>query len=172
MSSIDPEQTMDAGAGDDVAPAGGARAELEHEIAELKDRNLRLVAELQNVQRRAQREKEESLRFAEAEFAKQLLVVLDGLERAQESARDARDVAAVAEGVRLVHDQFVKILRDHHIEAIDAEGARFDPALHEAMMQQPSSNVPPGHVVQQLARGYRMHGRVLRPAKVIVSKES
>lgn len=157
---------------DGVAIADPAQrlAELEREIAALKDRNLRLLAEMQNMQRRAQRDKEEALRFAESEFAKQLLVVLDGLERAQEAARDAANPAAVADGVRIVHDQFLKILKDHHIEAIDAVGQPFDPALHEALMQQTSAEAAPGAVIQQLARGYRMHGRVLRPAKVVVAK--
>src|SRR5437868_14055482 len=75
-------------------------AELEQEIASLKDRNLRLVAEMQNLQRRGQREKEEALKFAESEFAKQLLVVLDGLERAQDAARDAANTTALADGDR------------------------------------------------------------------------
>src|SRR5262249_45943756 len=122
-------------------------AELEQSIASLKDQNLRLVAEMQNIQRRAQRDKEEALKFAESEFAKQLLVVLDGLERAQEAAKDASNSAAVADGVRIVHDHFLKILKDHHIETIDAEGQPFDPGLHEALMQQPSDQYPPGTVI-------------------------
>jgi molecular chaperone GrpE len=147
-------------------------AELEQEIAALKDRNLRAVAEMQNLQRRAQREKEEALRFAESEFAKQLLTVLDGLERAQEAAKDATDPRPVADGVRIVYEQFLKILKDHKIEPIDAVGQAFDPDLHEALMHRSSADVSPGEVIEQFARGYRMHGRVLRPAKVVVARSA
>jgi molecular chaperone GrpE len=143
---------------------------LRQELQEARDRNLRTVAEMQNQQRRSQRDREEALKFAESQFAKELLVVLDGLERAREAAATAADVAPVADGVRIVYEQFLKILGDHHIEPIDAVGQPFDPTFHEAIMQQPSSAHPPGTVLQQLARGYQMHGRVLRPARVIVSK--
>jgi molecular chaperone GrpE len=143
---------------------------LRQELQESRDRSLRTVAEMQNQQRRAQRDREEALKFAESQFAKELLVVLDGLERAREAAASATDVAPVAEGVRIVYDQFLKILGDHHIEPIDAVGQPFDPTFHEAVMQQPSRDHPAETVLQQLARGYQMHGRVLRPAKVIVSK--
>ena len=146
-------------------------ASLEQEVAEQKDKNLRLLAEMQNQQRRAQRDKDESLRYAESAFAKQLLVVLDGLERAQEACQSGADATAIAEGVRIVYDQFMKVLKDHHIQSFDAMDQPFDPHRHEAVAQRPSAHHPPGHVVEQVARGYEMHGRVLRPAKVIVSKE-
>ena len=85
-------------------------------------------------------------------------------------AATATDIAPVAEGVKIVYDQFLKILGDHHIEPIDAVGQPFDPTFHEAVMQQPSREHPPGSVHQQLARGYMMHGRVIRPAKGIVAQ--
>ena len=170
---VDDRHTYPADDAENTATDSGPADELtrlRQELQEARDRNLRAVAEMQNQQRRAQRDKEDSLKFAESQFAKELLVVLDGLERAREAAGTATDVAPVAEGVRIVYDQFLKILSDHHIEPIDAVGQPFDPSFHEAVMQQPSPAHSSGTVLQQLARGYQMHGRVIRPAKVIVAK--
>lgn len=144
--------------------------QLRREAQELRDKNLRIVAEMQNQQRRAQREKDEALKYAESSFAKELLVVLDGLERARDAAVQSGSAGPVVDGVRIVYEQFLKILADHGIQPVDATGHPFSPDVHEAVMQQPSAEHAPGTVVQQLARGYQMHGRVLRTAKVIVSK--
>jgi molecular chaperone GrpE len=83
----------------------------ERQIAALRDENLRLTAELRNVAQRAQREKQEALRYAEADFAKELLIVLDDLERTLESVKTAEEVQSVAEGVRIVYEHFLKVLR-------------------------------------------------------------
>ncbi|GMU82251.1 MAG: hypothetical protein AMXMBFR47_21220 [Planctomycetota bacterium] len=147
-------------------------ATLKKEVEELRERNLRLTAEMRNQLVRLQREKEESLRYAESAFAKQLLGVLDNLDRAVDATASATDPQTVAAGVKIVHEQFLKVLADHGIESILAEGQPFNPDVHEAVMQQPSADVQPGTVLQQLARGYQMHGRVLRPAKVIVSRSA
>lgn len=141
----------------------------EQELAKLRDEHLRLVAELRNVHQRAQREKQEALKYAEADFARELLVVLDDLERMLESVKTADSVPAVAEGVRIVYDHFLKVLHAHQIESIDAAGRPFDPDIHQAMMQRPSEQHPAGTVIEELARGYKMHGRVIRPSKVVVS---
>lgn len=164
-----PPDANSATATDSAVPADEI-SRLRQELQEARDRNLRTVAEMQNQQRRAQRDREDALKFAESQFAKELLVVLDGLERARQAATTATEVAPVADGVRIVYEQFLKILADHHIDPIDAVGRPFDPTYHEAVMQQPSRDHPPGTVMEQLARGYQMHGRVLRPAKVIVAK--
>ncbi|MCC6358726.1 MAG: nucleotide exchange factor GrpE [Phycisphaerales bacterium] len=147
-------------------------ATLKKEVEALRERNLRLTAEMRNQLVRLQREKEESLRYAESAFAKQLLGVLDNLDRAVDATASATDPQTVAAGVKIVHEQFLKVLADHGIESILAEGQPFNPDVHEAVMQQPSADVQPGTVLQQLARGYQMHGRVLRPAKVIVSRSA
>lgn len=156
-----------------TAPAAQPEADeltqLRAEVAALRDRNLRLVAEQQNQQKRAQREKQEALRYAEAEFARELLIILDDLERTQEAAQNAVAVAAVADGVRIVHEHFLKVLRQFGIQPIEAAGQPFDPSIHEALLQQPSADHPAGNVLQELARGYTMHERVLRPSRVIVS---
>lgn len=142
---------------------------LKQEVQELRDKNLRVIAEARNQQQRAERERAEALRYAESSFARELLVVLDDLERTQESARTASDVQAVVEGVRIVHEHFLKILKARGIEPIVAQGAPFDPTYHEALLQQPSDDIPAGVVLQEIAPGYKMHERVLRPSRVIVS---
>jgi len=157
--------------GDAEAPPETPQAEETpaERIETLHEENLRLMAELRNVRQRAQREKEEALKYAEADFARELLVVLDDLERTLASIQSAGNVQAVAEGVRIVYEHFLKVLRAHQIEPIEALGKAFDPDCHAAMMQQPSEEHPPGTVMQELARGYRMHGRVIRPSNVVVS---
>lgn len=141
----------------------------EQEVETLRNENLRLMAELRNVRQRAQREKQEALKYAEADFARDLLVILDDLERTQESAKTAADVQAVGEGVRIVYEHFLKVLRGRQIEPLEALGQPFDPDLHEALMQRPHDDHPVGKVIQEVACGYKMRGRVIRPSKVIVS---
>jgi molecular chaperone GrpE len=144
-------------------------AALRREVAELREKNLRTLAESRNLQQRFVREKEQALKYAEADLARELLVVLDDFERTLESAAQAPDAAAVADGVRIVYEHFVKVLRNRDIEPIEALGKPFDPDLHEALLQQPSAEQPAGTVMQELARGYKMHDRVLRPTRVVVS---
>jgi len=160
------------------APAveeGGAPAPLDSpealraEVEALRDKNLRLLAELRNVRERAQRDKSEAVRYAEAALARDLLVVLDDLERTRASSQSGAELESVLEALRIVHEHFLKVLADHHIQPIEAEGRPFDPELHEALLQQPSADVPAGVVLQELAPGYRMHDRVIRAARVIVS---
>jgi molecular chaperone GrpE len=150
------------------APEDEATA-LRREVAELQDQQLRLMAELQNQQKRALRDKQEAQRYAESEFARELLVVIDDLERTLDSAKATTDAQALAEGVRIIYDHFLKVLRGRHIAPIESVGRPFDPAFHEALLQQPSADQPAGTVLQELARGYTMHERVLRPSRVIVS---
>lgn len=143
---------------------------LRAQVQALREQNLRAVAEQRNQQDRARRELAEQRRYAEQGIARELLIVLDDLERTQASAgEDAVDVQTVAEGVRLVYDKLLKVLEDRRIEPIESVGRAFDPDQHEAVLQQPSAEFEAGVVMQELARGYRMHDRVIRAAKVIVS---
>ena len=139
------------------------------EVAKLKDENLRLMAEVRNTHQRAQRDKTEALKYAEADFARELLVIVDDLERTQAGAAEADNVAAVADGVRIVYEHFLKVLKARGVEPIAAVGQAFDPHFHEAMLQQPSDEHAAGTVMQELQRGYQMRERILRAARVIVS---
>ncbi len=139
------------------------------QVEELRDKHLRALADARNIAQRSARESEEARKYAIADFAKELLIVIDDLDRTLESAASGADASALADGVRITREHFQKLLAARGIQPIEAAGKPFDPALHEALMQQPSAEVPAGNVVQEAARGYRMHDRVLRPARVIVS---
>jgi molecular chaperone GrpE len=162
--------------GQRVAPESGQIDEKSGEVPppaeeEWKDKFLRARAELSNYQRRAEKDRAEALRYANAGLAKSLLPVLDNLERlVQSSADPAATVQTLGEGARLTLEGFLKALREHHVEPIDAEGQPFDPLVHEALLEQPSPDHDQRVVLQQIARGYKLHDRVLRPSRVIVSK--
>jgi len=165
-----PPDSAAGGASTATAPAAEETLEsLRRELEELRERNLRLLAESRNLQQRAQRDKAQALKYAEADFARSLLLVLDDLERTLESIQAGADVPAISEGVRIVYEHFLKILKDRHIEPIEAAGRVFDPELHEALYQQPSEEHAAGIVLREAARGYKMHDRVIRTAKVVVS---
>ncbi|MGH8427745.1 MAG: nucleotide exchange factor GrpE [Gammaproteobacteria bacterium] len=144
-------------------------AALEAGNAEAQDRLLRLAAELENVRRRAAREIETARRFALERFAGELLPVADSLELALASADEAPE--PVREGLqitlKLLHDVFAR----HHIEPLEpVTGEVFDPELHEAMATQPSAELRPDSVLTLVQKGYQLHQRLLRPARVIVSR--
>ncbi|HRX83698.1 MAG TPA: nucleotide exchange factor GrpE [Phycisphaerae bacterium] len=152
-----------------AAGAGGAADDPQREVAEWKDKYLRARAEMQNAVRRAANERDDAVRYANAGVLKDLLEVVDDFERAVAAAEQADSTASVIDGVKMVQEKLAKFLRDHQVEPIDAQDAPFDPMQHEALLQQPSRDVPAGTVLQQVQRGYRLRDRVLRPAKVIVA---
>ena len=131
------------------------------------DRFLRERAELENFKKRMQREKAEALRFANEPLIRELLPVVDNLERAVEHATG--DGESVLEGVRLVLKSIRDVLDRHGVKPIDAVGEPFDPSRHEAMAQVESTEHEANRVVDQYHRGYLLHDRLLRPARVTVS---
>ena len=140
------------------------------EAQEYKDKYLRAVAELSNYRKRMEKEREESLRYASSGLIRSLLGVLDDLDRMVTSSREHPDnTAAIVDGAKLTAESFRKVLREHHVTLIDAKGQPFNPAEHEAMMQQPSEQYSTPTVVQVVQDGYKFHDRVIRPARVIVS---
>jgi molecular chaperone GrpE len=152
-----------------AADSSDSTTALKEQIASLEDRLLRAKADLQNLQRRAAAERVEAVRFGNAELMKALLPVLDGLEESLKTAEGGADATSLTTGARLVHDLFVKTLRSFGLEAIEALRQPFDPTVHEALTRQPTTEHPPGTVVSEIARGYRLRDRVLRPARVVVS---
>jgi molecular chaperone GrpE len=142
-------------------------ARVEAATAETRDRHLRLAAEYENFRRRVQREKEQWTSEAVERFATDLLGVLDDFDRALAAAAGATD--AVTEGIRLTEKQLRATLARHGVECVDPVGAPFDPKLHEAIQRVPSGDRAPGTVVQVLAKGYTLKGRLLRPARVQVA---
>ncbi len=169
------ETEAEAGGEECAGEDGTARIdELEAEIADLKDRLLRTAAETENVRKRALRDVEDARRFATRKFSEDVLSVADNLARALESVTaEVRGDAAgksLVEGVEMTMKEFGGVLERHGIRRIEAEGARFDPNLHQAMFEVESADTEPGHVLQVLRVGYTIHGRLLRPAMVGVAR--
>ena len=155
----------------EVARINGDSVEaLTARIETLEDNMLRAKAECSNIQRRSANERIEAITYANADLMRSLLGVLDDLDRSLSSARKGDDPVSVIEGVKLVHANFTKALSDRGLEPIEALHLAFDPHFHEAIMQQPSDEYPPGTVLQEVAKGYKLRDRVIRPTQVIVSK--
>lgn len=147
-------------------------AALQEELRIARDRELRCLAELDNQRKRATRELEERLKYANATLLRDLLPVMDDVERAIQAAENNSEVSAATllEGFKLVYRQLEEVLKRHHCRRIEALHAPFDPNFHHAIMQQPSSEFPANTVLTVMQNGYQLHGRVLRPCQVIVSK--
>jgi molecular chaperone GrpE len=140
------------------------------EAGENYDRYLRQVAELENFKRRANREKDEAIRFANETLVKDLLPVVDNLERAVAHAKDGGNGRSLVEGVEMVLKGFFDILAKHGVVTISAIGQPFDPEKHEAMAQVESATYDPNTVVEEYHKGYILRDRLLRPALVSVAK--
>ncbi len=145
-------------------------AEREEAIAKLEDQSLRARADYENSRKRLQRDKEDAVRFANSGLLEKLLPVVDSFELGLAEARRNEAAAPIAAGFELVAKQLQDFLRDQGVEAVPAEGVEFDPNVHEALGQLPSAEIPEGHVVQAMRRGYTLRERLLRPALVWVSK--
>jgi molecular chaperone GrpE len=156
-----------------AAPAPGAEGEsLQQELAEWKDRYLRMAADLENFRKRALKDREEAHHFGHQNLVKDLLPSVDNLERAVDHARKGGEgsVSGLLEGVELVLRELHALLAKHGVTPIEALGRPFDPALHEAMAQVPDGSKPANTVVEVFQRGYQLRGRLLRPARVVVSR--
>lgn len=136
------------------------------ELALAKDRYVRLLADFDNMRKRQIRERDEVIKRANEGLLEKLLPVFDHLELALANVK-AED--AFSQGVKMVGAQFLNVLTEAGVEVVDAEGAVFDPDLHEALQAVPSETVPEHEVVQQFRKGWRLDGKLIRPAQVIVS---
>lgn len=145
-----------------------SKEDLEEKFKNLESEYLRVHADFENVKKRLEREKYQALEYCYEGIARDLLPVIDALEKAYESSIDANQ-EAIAEGIKLTLDNLFKVLNKHGIEVIAQEG-EFDPLLHDAIMQVPSSEVKEGEIVQTLQKGYKYKERTLRPAMVSVAK--
>ena len=143
--------------------------ELEREVAEQKDRMLRAMAESDNVRRRAQRDAEDRVRYANESLLRELIPVLDNLDRALASARAAKGAEGVVAGVELIQRELLRVLERAGVSRYSAVGQPFDPTRHEAIARVVSGDAAPDTVVSETAPGYVLQGRVLRPALVAVA---
>ena len=161
-----PQDQDDASAAPDAdgEAAGEAVAE---EVGQLKGQLMRLAADFDNFRKRAQREKEEIRKYGIERLLRDILPVLDNLERAV--AHSDGEESPIAQGVQMVVKQFIDTLQRYGIEPVESKSKPFDPELHEALSQAPSEDVEPGTVLEEVQKGYILNGRLLRPAKVIVA---
>ncbi|HTO13978.1 MAG TPA: nucleotide exchange factor GrpE [Candidatus Binatia bacterium] len=150
---------------DDPTPRDVAEPDLE----ELKDRLLRALAETENLRRRAQRDREDYVKYANETLLRDLIPVLDNLDRALAAARGAGESGTVVSGVELIQRELLRVLEKAGLTRYSAMGERFDPTRHEAIARVVSADRPPDTVVHETAAGYLLNGRVLRPALVAVA---
>jgi molecular chaperone GrpE len=159
----------------DEAKIAALVAALQAENSELKDRLLRAHAEMDNVRKRSEREKGETLKYAVSKFAQDVLTVGDNVQRAiaavpPEAAEQDAALKSFLEGVTMTERELVKVLERHGVSRMDPLGAPFNPHHHQAVMETQSTEVPHGTVTQVLQAGYLIEDRILRPAMVVVAK--
>jgi molecular chaperone GrpE len=154
------------------AEAEAVASRMREELADTQDRLLRLQAEFENFRKRALRERQEAAQYGSQNLFKDLVSVVDNLERAIAHARESGggDLASFLQGVELVQRELLAIFEKNHVTEIEALGKPFDPSLHEAMAQVESGAVPPNTVIDVLQKGFQLRDRLVRPSRVIVAK--
>jgi len=165
-----PEKEAATAVLDDLDSLRARARTAEQERDQFLDLLQRTRADFENYQKRVQRDMAQERRYAYGPLALEIMPALDNMERAVAAAKQAGETGPLVQGVAMVQNQLLDLLSRHGIKPIDAQGRPFDPNLHQAVMQQPSAQEPPDTVLQVLEQGFLLHDRVLRPAKVIVSK--
>ena len=165
-------------ASENAAPEAAAdpMAVLAKEAADMKDRLLRTLAEMENLRRRTEREVVDARLYGVTNFARDILAVADNMERAMKALDDGiraqadAGVKALLDGVELTERELIKVMEKHGVRKIEPMGQKFDPNLHQAMFELPDPSVPAGTIVQVMQPGYTIGERVLRPALVGIAK--
>lgn len=161
-------------AGESEEAAGDATADriarVEQERDELQDRLLRTMAEFDNYRKRVAREKEDLIKYGTEKLALELLGVVDNFERALQQAGSGDDSHPLVEGVAMILKQLQGVMETFNIKGFDSVGEQFDPTRHEAMAQQEHDEYPDNQVIEEYQKGYTINDRLLRPARVIVSR--
>ena len=142
---------------------------LQADLDRFRDLALRSQADFENYKKRAAREKEEAIKYANSALLERLIAIVDNFELGLEAARGDGENSPVFSGMSMVLKQLMDFLTEHGLQPIDAAGQKFDPNLHEAIAHEPSEQFPEGVVIRQTRRGYRMKDRLLRPSSVVVS---
>lgn len=147
-----------------------------HEIQKTAENNydlyMRSLAEIENLKKRFQKDKSDLIKFSNESLIKQLLTVIDNLEKAVSASEEENSLDAVKEGVELTLKGLMDSLEKKGLEPVEAKGKSFDPNFHEAISEQEDNAAEPGTVIQELQKGYILNKRLIRPAMVIVSKSS
>jgi molecular chaperone GrpE len=144
---------------------------LTEQLASEKDRVLRLSAEFENYKKRKQRESDEFKKFANETVFRQILTVVDNLERAIDSTKNNSDDGGLLEGVKLTYKEILKLFETFNVKVVEAENQTFNPSFHQAVTQEETNEFPENHVTKVLQKGYVLHDRLIRPAMVVVSKK-
>jgi molecular chaperone GrpE len=143
---------------------------LEKEKNELFEKLQRVSADYANFQKRVPKQIADTIAYEREKIIKTLLPALDNFEHTLQNAHSAENADVLVKGIQIVYDQMLNILKSHGIEQIKAVGEKFDPALHEAMMQKAEPDRKENIVLEEFQKGYKLNGRVIRPSKVVVNK--
>jgi molecular chaperone GrpE len=144
--------------------------EAKKEALENYDRYLRISAEFDNYKKRVQKDRTDLLNYGNERLIKELLPIIDSMERALSHLSNAEDIDAFAEGLKLIYEQLLVSLKKHGVESIAAIGQEFDPNFHEAMMKVESDEIADNKIVEEFEKGYLLNGRLLRPSKVSIAQ--
>ena len=144
-------------------------ASLQSDLDRFRDLALRTQADFENYKKRAGRERDEGIKYANRTLLERLVSIVDNFELGLSAAREESEHSPIYAGMNMVLKQLTDFLADNGVQPIDAVGQRFDPNVHEAIGHEPSDKIPEGHVIRQTRRGYRLKDRLLRPATVAVS---
>jgi len=169
-SAVETEAEQQATEGQETVDFAASLAELQEQLEQAKDQALRAHADAQNARRRAEKDVENAHKFALEKFSKELLPVVDSLERALETFAQHDVADAVKEGVEMTLNMFISTLNKFNVEQIDPVGTPFDPQFHEAMSMVPNPDAEPNTVIAVMQKGYLLNGRLVRPAMVMVAK--
>jgi molecular chaperone GrpE len=153
----------------ETAPPEDETDGLQADLDRFRDLALRSQADFENYKKRAAREKEEAIKYANSSLLEKLVAIVDNFELGLEAARAEGEKSPVFSGMSMVLKQLMDFLADSGLQPIDAVGQKFDPNLHEAIAHEPSDEFPEGIVMRQTRRGYKMKDRLLRPSSVVVS---
>jgi molecular chaperone GrpE len=172
-----PQSPIELHPDDSIGPQSSELAELreqiankDKEIADLKDKYLRALADTENIRKRMRQQSEDSVRLQRENLLRELLPITDNLERAVEAARGGGNGKPIVEGVEMVLRSLLDFLRAHGVTPRESVGQAFDPQFHEAVDHVESGEHPPNTVISEFHRGYQVGDRVLRPARVAVAK--
>jgi molecular chaperone GrpE len=166
-SSVQAKQPPSAATGD--ADSDDAMAGLQADLDRFRDLALRSQADFENYKKRAAREKEDAVKYANSSLLQRLVSILDNFELGLAAAKTESEHSPIYSGMVLVQKQLNDLLEENGLQAIEAEGKKFDPNLHEAIAHEPSESAEET-VIRQARRGYRFKDRLLRPARVVVSR--
>ena len=154
----------------DSEELGGQMRDLQSQKDELFEKLQRLSADYANFQKRVPKQIADTIAYEKEKIIKTLLPALDNFEHTLQNADSAENVDAFVKGVQIIYDQMLDILKSHGVEVIKALGEKFDPAVHEAMMQKAEPDTKDNVVLEEFQKGYKLNTRVIRPSKVIVNK--